>query len=95
MPNIRRLVLDVLKPHQPNIIDLSLKVSALKGVSGVNCSLEEIDQDTESIKLTIEGINIDYTAVQRVIEECGGAVHSIDSVASGEELVEEVPTPQD
>ena len=77
------------------MIELSLKLSALKGISGVNCILEEIDQETESIKITIEGGAINFEHVKRVIEECGAAVHSVDSVASGEKLVDEVPTPQD
>lgn len=80
MSNIKRLVLDVLKPHNPNIIVLSQCLSALKGVSGASCTLAEIDQATESIKITIEGNCIIYEDVKRVIEELGGNIHSIDGV---------------
>jgi hypothetical protein len=92
---IKRLVLDVLKSHNPSIITVSQRLSVLKGVSGVNCSLEEVDQDTENIKITIEGKKISFKSVEKVIKACGGAVHSIDSVSTGEKLVEEVDTPQD
>ena len=60
MTDIRRLVLDVLKPHHPSIVELARRLSVLEGVSGVNCTLEEVDQETESIKITIEGNAIDF-----------------------------------
>lgn len=95
MSDIRRLVLDVLKPHHPSIIELARKLSGLEGVSGVNCSLEEVDQETESIKITIEGIAIDFETVEQTISESGAVIHSVDSVSAGKKLVEEVGTPQD
>jgi len=92
---IRRLVLDVLKPHKPTIIELSKRVSVTKGVSGVNCSLDEVDQDTETIKITIEGEDISFDAVVNAIESVGGVIHSIDSVVTGRRLINEVETLQD
>jgi len=67
----------------------------LDGVSGVNLTLDEVDQETESIKITIEGNAIDYEQVQQTIAESGAVIHSVDSVSSGKKLVEEVETPQD
>ncbi|MCE5296461.1 MAG: DUF211 domain-containing protein [Euryarchaeota archaeon] len=95
MTEIKRLVLDVLKPHHPSIIDLAKKLSVVEGVSGVNCSLQEVDQETESIKITIEGNNVDCDIVEEVISESGAVIHSVDSVSAGKKLVEEVETPQD
>ena len=95
MSDIRRLVLDVLKPHHPSIVELSRKLGTLEGVSGVNCSLEEVDQETESIKITIEGTAIDFEMVEQTISESGAVIHSVDSVSAGKKLVEEVETPQD
>ncbi len=95
MSKIRRLVLDVLKSHKPSIVELSKQVSVTKGVFGVNCSLDEVDQDTETIKITIEGDDIDFDAVANAIEANGGVIHSIDSVSTGKRLVDEVETPQD
>ena len=92
---VRRLVLDVLKPHKPSIVELSKRVSVLKGVSGVNCSLDEVDQDTETIKITIEGEDIRLEAVVNAIESAGGVIHSIDSVSTGKRLVDLVETLQD
>lgn len=85
----------MLKPHHPSIIELSKRLSVVEGVSGVNCTLDEVDQETESIKITIEGNNIDCDAVEEVITESGAVIHSVDSVSAGKKLVEEVETPQD
>ena len=43
MANIRRVVLDVLKPHAPNVLELSKELADLQGVDGVDISLIEMD----------------------------------------------------
>ena len=92
---IRRLVLDVLKPHEPSVIDLSLGLSKLEGVEGVNTITYEIDQQVENVKVTIAGNNIDFENVKKKLEEMGATIHSVDEVAAGKRVVEEVRTPQD
>lgn len=87
--------MDVLKPHEPSIIELAQRLSSLEGISGVNISLEEVDTETDSIKITIEGSNINYDLVKREIDECGASIHSIDGVSAGIKLIDEVNTPQD
>jgi hypothetical protein len=93
--DIKRLVLDVLKPHKPSLIDMSLRLSGLKGVDGVSLTLHEVDQETESVKVTIEGPSINYPAVAETLREMGSVIHSIDLVSTGKRLVEDVRTPQD
>jgi len=95
LTNIKRLVLDVLKPHNPTIIELAEKLGGLEGISGVNISLEEVDKDTDSVKITIEGTNVDYNSINDTICECGAVIHSIDGVSAGIKIIEEVNTPQD
>jgi len=92
---IKRIVLDVLKPHKPSLIELSQRLSALKGVEGVNCSLDEVDQETETVKVTIEGSAIGYESVETVLRELGAVIHSVDEVAAGKRLIEDVRTLQD
>jgi hypothetical protein len=87
--------LDVLKPHHPTIIELSRRIALLNGVSGVNCTLEEVDRETESVKITIEGVAIEFEGIEETISDCGAVIHSVDSVSAGKKLVEEVETPQD
>lgn len=95
MCDIKRLVLDVLKPHHPSIVELSMRLGEMEGVTGVNLTLDEVDQETESIKITIEGSAIDYEEIQQAIVGSGAVIHSVDSVSAGRKLVEEVETPQD
>jgi hypothetical protein len=92
---IKRIILDVLKPHSPSIIEVAEKLAGLEGITGVNISLEEVDAETDSIKITIEGSNINYAEVKKEISECGASIHSIDGVSAGIKIVEEVNTPQD
>ncbi|GBE57781.1 hypothetical protein BMS3Abin01_00702 [bacterium BMS3Abin01] len=95
MSKVRRLVLDVLKPHQPNILSLAVKLGDLEGIEGADLVLNEIDNKVENIKITVEGPEINFDDVAAVIQESGGSIHSIDKVSTGKRLVDEANTPQD
>ena len=92
---IRRLVLDVLKPHNPSVVELSEALSHLEGVEGVNIIIYEIDQKVENAKVIIAGSSIDFESIKKELEEMGATIHSVDEVAAGKRIVEEVKTPQD
>ncbi|WP_120246496.1 DUF211 domain-containing protein [Halopiger aswanensis] len=94
-PSIRRLVLDVMKPQEPDILELATVVSDRPGVDGVNVALVETDREVQNLKLTIEGDDIDADALEAAIIDLGGTVHSIDQVVCGERLVDQIDTPQD
>ena len=95
MGRIRRLVLDTLKPHDPSIIDLADQLSNLEGISAVNISIYEMDRKVENAKITIEGEAIDFQMVTGLIEEMGGAIHSVDEVAAGRHIIDDAQTLQD
>ena len=92
---IRRLVLDVLKPHKPSVVELSLALSNLEGIEGVNVIIYEIDQQVENVKVIVAGENIDFETIKNKLVEMGATIHSVDEVAAGKRIVEEVKTPQD
>ena len=94
MSDIRRIVLDVLKPHRPSVVEMSKKLTAIKGVDGVNCTLDEVDQETESVRVTIEGSAIDFEKVEQTLRESGAVIHSVDSVSVGRKVVDDVRPPQ-
>ena len=94
-PPIRRLVVDILKPHQPEITEFAEAVADADGVEGANATLIETDREVQNIKITVEGDNIDEDKVFEAIEGLGGSVHSIDEVICGERIVERGDTPQD
>jgi hypothetical protein len=92
---IRRLVLDVLKPHKPSVVEVSEALSHLSGVEGVNIIINEIDQQVENAKIIVAGTSISYEEIRSKLQEFGATIHSIDEVAAGKTIVEEVITPQD
>ncbi|HUV15671.1 MAG TPA: DUF211 domain-containing protein [Pelolinea sp.] len=92
---IRRLVLDVLKPMEPNIIEMAEIISRNDGVSAVNISMVEIDLKVENAKITIEGDNIVYDEMVEIIEDMGGSIHSIDEVVAGKMIIDDAATLQD
>ena len=95
MGKVRRLVLDVLKPLDPTIIELSRVLSELPGVEAVNISIYEIDRRVENAKITVEGSDLNYEMIQQVIGDEGGTVHSIDEAVAGKMIIDDAQTPQD
>ncbi len=79
-PAIRKIVLDVLKPHQPPIYDFAMRIEELPNVDRVSISTQEIDEQTETVKIVIEGSDVDYDKVEERIVELGASVHSVDEV---------------
>ena len=77
---VKRLVLDVLKPHQPNALEFSQAIASTAGKSRVHVTVLEVDEHTETLKVVIEGEAIDFEAIQSSIDEMGGSLHSIDEV---------------
>jgi len=95
MGNVRRLVLDTLKPYEPSIVDLAKKLSDMPGVAAVNISIYEMDRKVENAKITIEGEAIPVAEVMALIDDEGGAVHSIDEVVAGSKIIDDADTLQD
>jgi hypothetical protein len=85
---IRRLVIDVLMPLDPPIVLYAEKISQLENTDGVNIHVIEIDEKTRTVEMTIEGVNLSFEAIKKVIEELGGSVHSIDRISAGSRIVE-------
>lgn len=77
---IRKLVLDVVKPHDPNIIEIADAVSKLDGVKRVDIEVRDYDTNIERLKLVIEGSDLDEDDILELIRYYGGNVASIDGV---------------
>ncbi len=92
---IKRLVLDVLKLHNPDLVEFALELGKISNGINVLVTLQEVDRKTESIKVVLEGDNIDYERVKDVIVQLHASIHSIDQVVVGKTLIEDVQTPQD
>jgi hypothetical protein len=80
MAHVKRLVLDVLKPHQPNVLEFSQAIAKAGGDYRVCTTVLEVDEKTETLQVSVEGDAIDFDAVQASISALGGSLHSIDEV---------------
>lgn len=80
MVRVKRLVLDVLKPHKPDGLALSKAIAEQGDGWHVLYSVEEVDEKTESVVIIIEGGDLHFKRVARAIEDAGGSVHSLDEV---------------
>jgi len=88
---VKIINLDVLKPHKPNIVEFGKTIEKEKSVKAVNISVYAIDEKTESIKLVLEGTNLDFDNIKNIIEDFGAVVHSIDKVVIGKKEIIEFP----
>lgn len=80
MVSVKKIVLDVLKPHQPNALEFSSAIAAGGDGYRVRLNVLEVDENTETLQLVVEAEAIDFDRVQSTIESMGGSVHSIDEV---------------
>jgi len=95
MAAVRRLVIDVLKPHDPPLLVFTDQLAEIESVEGVTSSLIELDQEVQNIKLTFESDDLDFEVIEDTIENLGGSVHSVDEVACGDSVVTDRRTLQD
>jgi len=97
-PSVRRLVLDILKPFDPeiNIVATELIRRCEKSVDvSVNITIYEVDRLTTTCKIIIEGEHLDYDEIQDILISMNCVIHSLDQVAAGKKLIEDIETPLD
>lgn len=80
MIEVTRLVLDILKPHHPTILDFAKGIAAVNDEWKVTINLIEMDDQTQTLEAVIEGSDIDLEQITEAINEMGGSLHSVDSV---------------
>ena len=77
---VKQVVLDVLKPHKPDVLVLAEGIAALGGDYRVEIEVLGVDEQTETVMINILGDNVDREAVVSIVTSLGGSVHSIDRV---------------
>ncbi len=89
--NVRRMILDVHKSViRPTLVELTEVVSKVSGVEGVNIAVTEMDVGTMGLNVIVEGQNIDYETLMNSIAESGAVIQSIDEIAAGKKLIENI-----
>ncbi|KYH38532.1 MAG: hypothetical protein AYL28_003340 [Candidatus Bathyarchaeota archaeon B23] len=79
-PKVRYLVLDVLKPHAPPLPEFASYLAELRGLTKVDVSLVEMDERTESLRVVLHGVEIDFEELKAHMERQGAVIHSVDQV---------------
>jgi len=75
-----RYFLDILKPHQPGLDLLARTIMDVNGVNKVRIKVDELDQKTASLHISIEGINLSLEEITDVLATMNCALHSVDEV---------------
>ncbi len=88
MVAVKKIVLDILKPHLPNALDFSQAIAEVGVDYCVKLTVIEMDENTETLRLEVQGNAINFEGVQCAITSMGGSLHSIDEV----EVVNEAET---
>jgi len=89
MVRLRRVVLDILKPHEPKLVPFTEQLSESDEIQGVTSKLVDIEENVRRIRVTVEGENIDMDALEEEIVDLGGSIHSTDEVSCGETIVKD------
>jgi hypothetical protein len=80
MVEVKRVVLDILKPHHPNALEFSGQIAELGADYRVKLTVLEMDENTQTLKVVVEADSVDFDGIQAVINKLGGSLHSIDEV---------------
>jgi len=84
---VKKLILDVLKPHHPNGLDFARAIAEQGMDYRVKLHVAEVDEQTETVVIVIESEDIQFEAIESVITTLGGSLHSVDEV----EVVSQTP----
>ncbi|MDJ0270029.1 MAG: DUF211 domain-containing protein [Aigarchaeota archaeon] len=79
---LAKIVIDILKPHMPPLVDFTKEIANVDGLLRVDATIVEVDTETESVKLTVEGNDINLEKLLEIIKKMGAAIHSIDQVVA-------------
>ncbi len=86
MVSIKKIVLDILKPHQPNVLEFSQAIAEVGSDYQVHLVVLGVDENTETIQLEVQGSSIDFDSIQTAINNLGGSLHSIDEAEVHSEI---------
>ncbi|MFA5632954.1 MAG: DUF211 domain-containing protein [Thiohalobacteraceae bacterium] len=80
MISLKRIVLDILKPHHPDALEFARSIAACGDDYHVLLTVIEMDEKTETLQVVVEGDDVDMDQVREAITRLGGSLHSIDVV---------------
>ncbi len=77
---VKRLMLDILKPHQPRALEFCSKLAEVGDDYAVSLTVRGVDEKTETVAVCIEGYDLNFAAIQSAISDMSSSLHSVDEV---------------
>lgn len=77
---VKRLILDVLKPHTPNSLEFAKILAEQVSDCHITITVTEVDEKTETVIVMVQGDDIKFDKLTETITSLGGSLHSIDEV---------------
>ncbi len=85
MVNVKRVMLDVLKPHLPDAVEFTQAIAKVGEDYRVRLTVLEMDENTQTLQLEVEASAVDLKAIESAITSMGGSLHSVDEVEAQNE----------
>ncbi|MFC4986635.1 MULTISPECIES: DUF211 domain-containing protein [Saliphagus] len=89
MAPVTRLVLDVLKPHDPGVVPFTARLGDVEGIDAATATVVEVDERVKTLRVTLAGEDLDLGTIREEVEDLSASVHSIDQVSCGSRTVED------
>lgn len=72
--------LDVLKARQPGVDLVARNLLKINGVTKVCIKVDELDQETTSVYINVEGTNLTLNEIIGILDSMNCELHSVDQV---------------
>ena len=86
MGTVVYLVIDVLKPYDPPLVDFAERIEEADAVERVAVNVLERDDEVQNVEVSLQGEDIDQGRITEIVENQGASVHSVDQVVCGQPL---------
>ena len=80
MVHSKRILLDVLKPHNPNALDFTTAIAEKLPGCRIKLTVTAMDEKPETVLLNIEEEQVPFNVIAEITSSLGGSIHSIDEV---------------
>ena len=78
---VKRVVFEVLKPRKVSTVDLSKSLSATDGAEQVDVTVNESDDRTETLDITISGYQVNCESALKIMQESSVSINGIDEIS--------------
>jgi len=78
--DIRRLLIEAVKPRETSTLELIQALCSVDGVEECDLVVTDVDVRTETVKLNIKGPHINYAELKKAMDDNSIAIKGVDEV---------------